>query len=94
MSIKTNILNSELEFRDYLIENINYINKIIVFEDILDHVIFFYCFMENNTIIATKELELNNFSYYAKVYKYLAKKYLFHDINNEQAKTLRLIKIY
>ena len=91
MKLNTHILSSELEFRNYIQKDIENIIKIIIFEDILDKTIFFYCFMNNNTIIATKESTLNNFSSYVKLYKDLTNKYKFHTINNKKTKTLRLI---
>ena len=92
MNLKTIILNSELVFRNYIVRRIEFIDKIIIFGDTLDNIIFFYCFMDDGTIIATKELELSRFSYYVDVYNFLAKNYHFYDINNEQKKVLRLVK--
>ena len=73
MKLNTHILSSELEFRNYIQKDIENIIKIIIFEDILDKTIFFYCFMNNNTIIATKESTLNNFSsYFSKIKRWIA----------------------
>ena len=44
MNYEMTIFNSEKDFRKYVIQNRNNISQIIVFEDILDHVVFFYCF--------------------------------------------------
>lgn len=90
--MKTIILNSELVFRNYIIRRVEFIDKIIIFGDTLDNNIFFYCFMHDGTIIATKELELNRFSYYVNVYNFLVKEHSFYDINNSQKKVLRLVK--
>ena len=72
MELKTIIFNSELEFREYVIQNSKRISHIIVFEDFLDHTIFFYCFLEGSLIVATKEQSANNFSTYKKIYQQLA----------------------
>lgn len=94
MKLNTHILSSELEFRNYIQKDIENIIKIIIFEDILDRTIFFYCFMNNNTIIATKESSLNNFNFYLKLYKNITNKYKFQHITNKKEKTLRLIKYH
>ena len=71
MGLKTIIFNSELEFRNYVILNSKRISSIIVFEDLLDCTIFFYCFFQEGLIVATKEHSENNFSTYRKIYQQL-----------------------
>ena len=90
--INTIILNSEIEFRNFITKNMYNITKTIIFEDILDEIIFFYAFMSNNTIIATKEKSTNNFSFYVKLYNFIANEYNLDSIADNQTKSLRLIK--
>ena len=73
MKIKNIILNSESEFRKYIISNSDDILKIFVFEDSLDPIIFFYCFFSNGLIIATKEPSTKEFLYYNKIYTQLTR---------------------
>ena len=72
MKSEINIFNSELEFRNHVILNSKRISQIYVFEDILDSIIFFYCFREDYSVFATKEASSNNFSYYREIYMHLA----------------------
>ena len=92
MNLNTIIVNSELEFRKYIEDNFEEVVKIYVFEDTLDNTIFFYLFAKNNVIVATKELSMNNFSYYYKLYSLLAKKLKLYSYNLNKSKTLKLIK--
>lgn len=87
------ILSSEKELRDYVISNHQNIYQIIVFEDILDHTIFFYCFKENNSlIVATKEFFYKDFSFYKNSYEKLAKQINFSVSNYKQQKNaIRLV---
>lgn len=71
--MNTIIFDSELEFRNYLIENSESIISIMLFEDKLDNVIYFYSFTKNSLIIATKELSIKNYDYYNKKYLKLIK---------------------
>ena len=89
--MNTIILNTELEFRNYIIKNINNILQIILFEDELDQIIFFYCFFQNDIIIATKEPACKNFSFYKKTYHLLNQELSFIEKENK-SKSLRLIK--
>ena len=68
------ILNSESEFRNCVNSNLENVSQIFVFEDILDKIIFFYCFTKNDMIYATKEPSKNNFKTYSRFYKRLSKK--------------------
>lgn len=72
MELKTIIFNSELEFRKYVILNSNQASRIIVFEDVLDNTIFFYCFIKEDLIVSAKERSANNFSTYREIYSNLA----------------------
>lgn len=93
MKFKTIIFNSELEFRRYVFQNVKDIFQIYVFEDVLDHIIFFYCFTQEGSIVATKEPSSNKLSYYIEMYKLLTKEFnicISPDLN--QARTLKLIK--
>lgn len=91
---KSYIFNSELEFRNYIILNIEDVDKIWIFEDDLDHMIFFYCFLLDGSFIATKELSTNNFDSYKKVYKKLMKLLKLHIIQeHNHSKILKLKKL-
>ena len=74
MGLTTIIFNSESEFRKYIILNAKYVAQIFVFEDELDHVIFFYCITKNHLIVATKEPSSKNFFSYKENYEKLAEK--------------------
>ena len=77
MGCSITILGSENELRAYVLSNAQNICQIIVFEDILDKTIFFYCFKTDNSIVATKEFFYKNFSFYKRCYKKLAKQINF-----------------
>lgn len=72
MKIRTVILSSEVEFRNYVISNSQNISQVIIFEDILDCVSFFYCFCKDGTIVATKEFMCKSFSFFRKTYNDVA----------------------
>ena len=80
MELKTIILSSEEEFRNYIISNSSNIYKFIIFEDALNNVIFFYCFDKNRVIISTKEYR-KNFSFFKNKYLSLAKDLFFATID-------------
>ena len=67
------ILDSESIFRNYVIVHLEEVHKIVVFEDILDKTIYFYCFMRTGNIIATKVHSFNNYSSFQEIYTTLAK---------------------
>jgi hypothetical protein len=71
--MNTIICNSELEFRNYLIEHSDEIINVMVLEDKLDKVIYFYSFTKNSLIIASKEFYPKDFGYYSKKYQKLIK---------------------
>ena len=71
MQFKCTIYNSELEFRKQIESNSLSINKMYVYEDTLSNVIYFYAFIEEKTMIATKEIADNNYLYYYQLYKEL-----------------------
>ena len=77
MEFKTITLNSEYEFRNYVISNTQNISKIIIFEDNLENIIYFYCFYKNGNIIATKELNHIDFFHIKETYKDLATDFSF-----------------
>lgn len=85
----TFILNNELDFRNYIIKHKNEIMKIIIFEDNLDNIIFFYCFTKK-IILASKEIN-NNYLNYVKIYENLKNELNFKTIINKN-KVLKLIK--
>ena len=87
---KTNIFSGESEFRQFIIENWKYINDIILFEDVGENVIYFYA-LNDHIIAAAKEKTIENFSKYAKIYKYLSIKYSF-DIASSEEDSMKLIK--
>lgn len=82
MEVKTIILNSEQEFRNQVILHPHVISQIIVFEDVLDQTIFFYCFTQNGFIYTCKEPSTKKFHFYKKMYKQLAKKMNLHVFPN------------
>ena len=86
MKIRTIILSSEIEFRNYVISNYPNISQVIIFEDILDGVSFFYCFFKDGTIIATKEFMYKPFSHFRKIYSDMAKHINFSIVNNPDQK--------
>lgn len=91
MKSEINIFNSELEFRNHVILNSKRISQIYVFEDILDSIIFFYCFLEDYSVFATKEASSDHFSYYREIYTKLASKYQLKVIENfKQPNSLKL----
>ena len=75
MGLTTIIFNSESEFRKYIILNAKDIAQILVFEDKLDHVIFFYCFTRKDLVVATKESSLKSFFTYQDTYQKLAERF-------------------
>ena len=89
----TIIFDSELKFRKHLIKNYNDIQNIILFEDRLDDVIYFYCFTNNELILSTKKSSIKDFEYYSNIYQKLFKKYeLSIDYKTNNPKTLKLCK--
>ena len=74
MEVKTIILDSELEFRDYVVHYSRDIKLIVIFEDILDYTIFFYCFTKKGDIVASKEPSRINFLKVKNNYIQLANK--------------------
>ncbi len=75
MRLDTIIFNSELEFRNYVIQNLKTIDGLIIFEDPLEDVLFFYGFWQNSVVIATKEHSCSKFEKYKKIYKKIANMY-------------------
>lgn len=91
--MNTIIFDSEIKFRKYLIKNSEDIISIILFEDKLDNTIFFYCFMNNNLILASKNSSINNFEYYLEIYmKLIVKLNLYIEYNTKNPKVLKLRK--
>lgn len=86
--MKTIILENELYFRYYLLKNINKIIKIYITYDNLDNTIYFYSFIDNDILIATKE-NINN-RYYFLMYQKLFDQYLeITFINKDNIKLLK-----
>ena len=81
MELKTIIFNSEPEFREYVILHSKDIERIIVFEDIPDHTIFFYSFTKQGIIIATKEPARKEFSSFQETYTQLANELHLHPVS-------------
>lgn len=91
--MNTIIFNSELEFRNYLIEHLEDILNVILLEDKLDSVIYFYSFTKNDLLLSSKELSIKDFDYYSKKYKKLIKTLnLSIDYINDDPKILKLTK--
>ena len=93
MEIKTTIFNSEIEFRKYVILNSDNVSQIIIFEDILDSTIFFYCFTKNSFIVATKEHTKKGIYFDGEIYQRVAKILKFEfAINLNNPLTIKLVK--
>lgn len=91
--MNTIVYDSELKFRKYLIKNSDDIINVIILEDKLDNIIYFYSFTNNNFIISSKEYSKEAFEYYSKIYKNLLKKLkLDIEYNSNNPKVLKLIK--
>lgn len=90
MKINSIVFNSEIEFRESVIYNYNYIDKIYIFEDSLDNIIYFYCFLYNKSFFATKTYN-NDFIYYSTIYKKLQKE-LKISFESKNPKILKLKK--
>ncbi len=84
----TFILKSEIELRKYINSHKNIIMKIIVFEDTLDNVVYFYCFTKN-IMLATKEFK--KFECFINIYNEIYKELDFKTYFNKD-KVLKLIK--
>jgi len=80
--------NSELKFRNFVLNNINNIEKLYVFEDTLDEIIFFYCITINNNIVATKE-KSNYFDDYSNIYKKINDKLMLKVYSNKKVLKLK-----
>ena len=87
MEYESIIFQNENAFRQYLLENINLVKKLYIFEDKLEHKIYFYCFLNNNYVIATKEDIPNDFDYYVNIYSLFPLKIITKDY---QKKVLKL----
>ena len=77
MELETILLCSELEFRHYVTQHRNTVQGIWIWEDVLDSIIYFYCFCSQGTIVATKESIYMHFPYYLGIYELLAKELSF-----------------
>ena len=82
MEMQTIVLNSEYVFRNYVLANLKKICEIVVFEDSLDHAIFFYCFTEDEIIVSSKELNNLNFNYFKNIYINITAKKSFSVISH------------
>ena len=93
MEFESIIFKSELEFRNYVVQNIKDISKIIVFEDILENNLYFYCFINESIIVGTKEQSIKRFDFYKEIYQSLTKEWDFNTIPEQsQFKILKLVK--
>lgn len=70
----TIVFDSEKEFRKYLIKNYKDIINVILLEDKLENIIFFYSFTNNNLIIASKHSSTTDFEFFYKIYQKLIEK--------------------
>ena len=77
MDLEMIVLNSEPKFRYYVVLNYQSIDRIIIFADRLENVIFFYCYQTDNFIVAASEYMYRNFSFYQKTYSRIARKINF-----------------
>lgn len=69
MKIKNIIFKSEQEFRKYIMTNFKNITKIYVFEDFKNNAVFFYCFFQKEQIVISKEISLNKYTLYKRLYQ-------------------------
>ena len=67
------IVNSESQFRSYVSNNFLNISKIIIFMDYLDNTIYFYCFCNDGSFVATSEYNLKRIYYFERKYFKLSK---------------------
>ena len=88
--MKMMILNSEIEFRNYIVSNQKDISNIIIGYDSLDEVIYFYSYIYE-TIIATK-INSTDFLYYTNIYNDINKLLKLKTISDNKNKVLRLHK--
>lgn len=82
MSLEIITFNSELEFREYVIQHSKGIERLLVFEDTLDQMIFFYCFAKSGSYVATKEHLFENFNAFKHIYTQLANKLELNNTTN------------
>ena len=91
--MNTIIFNSEIEFRNYLIDHSDNIINVMLLEDRLDNVIYFYSFTNDSLIIAAKESSIKNYDYYNKKYRKLVKLLnLDLEYTNNNPKVLKFTK--
>ena len=84
----TFILNSELKLRNYINNYSDEIMKIILFEDSLDNIVYFYCYTKK-ILLTTKDYL--SFDYYYNIYTKIYKKLNFNTFISNN-KVLKLIK--
>ena len=93
MEFECIIFNSELEFRKYVIQHVKNIQRVLVFEDELDQMIFFYCFTKGHIYVSTKELSIKDFSSFKETYSHLASElHLNIGIYHNDVDTLEFIR--
>ncbi len=78
MGPKTILFPTEWDFRQYVIQKITLVQRIVIFEDLLDHVVFFYGFTKDMNVLATKEPARKNMEYFIRTYQKLANEHHFH----------------
>ena len=86
----TNIFDIEPEFRQYFIENWEYIKDVVLFFDKDENIIYFYAFKKDSIAMA-KEFTKEEFSKFKKIYKYLSINYNFDILTNDDD-SMKLIK--
>ena len=69
------IFDSEMKFRSCVTSHPENVFRIIIFEDILEHVIFFYCVGFENLIYAAKDFDYKHFSSFVQTYIEFAKQF-------------------
>ena len=89
MKCESVILKNEQEFREYLFKKFELVKELYIFEDKLEHKIYFYCFLNNNYVIATKEDIPNDFDYYVNIYSLLPLKIFRKDFHEKVLKLKR-----
>ena len=90
MKLNSIVYKSEIDFRNFVLHNINNIDKLYVFEDVLDKIIFFYCITKNNYYVSSK-VESSSFNIYKRIYEEINNKLGLKKEYNE--KTLKLKRL-
>ena len=86
----TIILNSELEFQEYVITHQDDIISIVIAYDKLEEIMLFYSFLDNLIVATAKKTK--DYSHYLKTYNEINNKLNLTAITDNKNKVLRLVK--